>query len=218
MRVVRPRGCCLVGRLVRVSCFSVVLLAGRLRLAGGLLGLFRCGLCWAARLGACAGVLLVGFCLLRLWGRWLCRWCWRWLPALGGRCLVSLLGLGRCPRCRSVVVWLAGFLLGLWVSLAVGGAWRRCVFLLARGLWSLACGACGCGCLCWPSFGLLSRLLLASSVGGLRACSLVLVSWSWLFCAVCGGSAWGCGCAFCFSLRFGFVAPGTGLRGGLCGR
>ena len=153
--------------------------------ACGLLGLVRCGLCGAARWGAGAGVLLVVFCLLRLWRRWLCRWCWRWLPALGGRCVVSLLGLGRCPRCRSVVVWLAGLLLGLLVPLAVGGVWRRCVFWLARGLWSLACGACGCGCLCWPSFWLLSRLLLASSVGGLRACSLVLVSWFWLFCAVC---------------------------------
>ena len=106
--------------------------------ACGLLGLVRCGLCWAARLGACAGVLLVVFCLLRLWWRWLCRWGWRWLPALGGRCLVSLLGLGRCPRCRSVVVWLAGLLLGLCVSLAVGGAWRRCVFWWARVLWSFA--------------------------------------------------------------------------------
>ena len=36
LRVVRPRGCCLVGRLGRVSCFSVVLLLGRLRLACGL--------------------------------------------------------------------------------------------------------------------------------------------------------------------------------------
>ena len=35
MRVVRPRGCCLVGRLGRVPCFSVVWLVGRLRLACG---------------------------------------------------------------------------------------------------------------------------------------------------------------------------------------
>ena len=47
LRVVRPCGCCLVGRLGRVSCLSVVWLGCRLRRACGFLGFARCVSCWA---------------------------------------------------------------------------------------------------------------------------------------------------------------------------
>ena len=195
-----------------VLCVACVWLA-----VCGFLGLARGFSCWAARVGACAGALLVVFCLRRLLWRWVCRWCWRWLAALCGRCLVSLLGLARWPRCCSAVAWLAGLLLGLCVA---GGLW--CLAPLRV----LVCAGAVFGCLGVRVGGVpVSALFVlvfaaaACRVGGCwRACLLVVVSWFWLFflrCVVV--AAWGCVFAFCVSLPFGFVARGTGLRGGVLG-
>ena len=174
--------------------------------AGGLLGLVRCGLCWAARLGACAGVLLVVFCLLRLWWRWLCRCCWRWLPALCGRGLVWLLVPGRWPAsCLCGLSFLLFAFVCCWRSLGLG------VLLVAVVVVRGCCGL-GLGWCVWvgaPGLAVVwfLPLLLALPVGvGGR------VSWCWCLGVGCLCGGWLLLRGVCLVrssalFRFGFVAP-----------
>ena len=218
MRVVRPRGCCLVGRLGRVSCFSVVWLVGRLRLACGLrvvgLGSVRLvlggavgRLCWGFACGVLPPppvVALVVSLVLAL------------AAGLGRAVLGVAAGAGALsplPFCGCLARWLA-----VGSVCVAGGRWCLAPLRVLVGAGAVVvCLAVrvGVGACVGPCFGCFRGCCLLCRLG---AC--VRARWCWClgfgcFVRCVAVSAGGCGCAFCFSLRFGFVALGTGLRGGL---
>jgi hypothetical protein len=180
------------------SCFAVVCLVCRFRLACGFLGCARRVGVLGFVVGACAGVLPVVFGLC-------CRW--RWLPALCGRCLVLLLVPGRWPAsCLCGLSFLLFAFVCCWRSLVLGALLVAVV---------VARGCCGLG-LVWCVWvgvpGSAVVLFVSAAVAclagwGWRACLLVLLSWFCLFVRCVVAAAWGVFGAFFCSVRFGFVAP-----------